>query len=78
VGSSTKELVTNSNTPHILKEKMEQIMEFLLAWREEMRAEREADREKWRAKLEEISARTDRKASPEMITATDAKADVKL
>jgi hypothetical protein len=40
--------------------------------------ETEADRERWWAEIEEILARTDRKASPERITATDTKTDVKL
>jgi hypothetical protein len=55
------------------------------AWQEKMKAEREAriqereaDREQWKAKIDEMFARMDRKANPEMITATQTKTDVKL
>jgi hypothetical protein len=33
----------------------------------EMKAEREADREQWKAKMDEMFAKMDRKASPEMM-----------
>jgi hypothetical protein len=46
----------------------------MLAVKEELRA----DREQRKAAMEEILAEMDRKASPEMMTATQAKTDVKL
>jgi hypothetical protein len=37
---------------------------------EKAEAERKSDREQWRAEIEEIFARMDRKSSPEMMTTT--------
>jgi hypothetical protein len=68
-----------------INEKMDANTKVLLAWREDMRAdreqrkaEREADREQRKAKIYEMFAKMDRKASPERMTATQAKTDGKL
>jgi hypothetical protein len=53
--------------------KMDSNTKATLATKEEMKA----DREQRRAEMEEILAKMDGKASPEMMTATQAKTDVK-
>jgi hypothetical protein len=50
-----------------MEEILSRMEEDSKAWQEKMKAERGADREQWKAKMDEMFAKLDRKASPEMM-----------